>query len=351
MNIKTLLFFFLLLSGFSAGLKAQDFADPLTYQNFILTEHTEFILNHVDYMAKILYDHEVRRDQEQLNLLTEQIDKSIGKLEKMPSFNDDISLKEAGLQMLIVYKKTLQNQTKLADSLKIGKKSSFEEMKTYYLLQNELEKELIDAGKKFEKMLKVFARKADLDKSEPVSLFDKVVEVNAYCRRIYLSYYNLSKVNEDFFDALKNRQPESMESHRKNLLEVAEISQKELQSEEKHEGYRNYLHKGLKFVHYIKEQAEKEYPQLVQIAAKKNATFDDANKFNIIVINYYKKAKHIIEDFNQASVHLMEKSVIQESGHALLNGAHKPQSSILSKVDKQEFAPKTSTPNPGRTQE
>ena len=210
-------------------------------------------------------------------------------------------------------------------------------MKVYYQLQNELEKDFITAGKKFEKALRVFARKTGQGKNSINCLFNKVAEVNSHCRRIYLSYYSLSKVNQDFFEALKNRKAESMEKIRQNLISTAEQALGELENEEKEGGYKSYLTKGIKFANYLKEQATKEYSELVQIAAKKNATFDDANKFNSIVISYYKKAKHIVEDFNQASMLVMKKSIIHESNQAFLNKHNKD--AILSKIDQEKTMP------------
>ena len=342
MKIKKLLFFFL-LSGLVNGITAQDFENPEEYQNYILAEQTQFINNNIAYIAKILYDPEVRRDEEQRCLFLEQIDQSICKLEKMPSFKDDISLKESGLKTFNAYRDAIERQARLADSLKIGKKSSFNEMKVYYQLQNEIEKEFISVGKKFEKTLKGFTRKNNRGKSNNSCLFNKVAEVNSHCRRIYLSYYSLSKVNQDFFEALKKRKAESMEQIRKNLVSTAEQALGELENEEKEGGYKSYLVKGIKFANYLKEQALQEYPELVQIAAKKNATFDDANKFNAIVISYYKKAKHMVEDFNQASMLVMKKSIIHESNQAFLHGHHK-DTDILSKVNQDKTTTKTHNP-------
>ena len=63
---------------------------------------------------------EVRRNEEQRCLFLEQIDQSILKLEKMPSFKDDIALKESALKTFITYRSAIERQAWLADSLKLG---------------------------------------------------------------------------------------------------------------------------------------------------------------------------------------------------------------------------------------
>ncbi len=334
MNIVSLkkILFLILVMVMSQRAWAQDYSNPELYHNLLLAEQVKVINDNMGFISNFLFDLETKRDQEKRQVIIDHLDASISRLDAMPSFHSDIHLKETALNVFKAFKRSYEAAYRLADSLNVSDRSSYSTIKQYIEIQENNEELLHDAGKEFIKTQRNFLKKNDLDKEKAMCLFSEIAEVNAYCRKVYLSYLTVSNVNAGFFEAMKRKQSSAMEKNRQEIIEVANQTMASLQETGPFEGQDNYLNKGISLTNYIKKMAEEEFSELVQITDKQNASFDDANKFNKMVINYYKQTKELVKEFHTACADLMQNSISHE---AQVHLAHQsPQGAdILTQID------------------
>ena len=308
---------FLVFVTLSLQIKAQDFNNVKSYTDFILAEQAKIVNDNIHYISKSLHDHKARQNEDERKTIIQHLDNAISKVQAMPSYKGDASLKDAALEVFKFYKHTYEFECKEADSLEITTQSTYEAMKVYYETQAKSEAKLVEAGKKFLKIQKIFAKKHHLTKeakeNEGLCLFTKIAQVNGYSREIFLAYAKVADINKEFFSAMKKKQWESMEKNRQALMSIADETVTLLNQVSHFEGGKDYLDKCIKLTTYLKNVASQEYTDLITISSNKNKTFDDSNKFNKIVINHHKQAKSLLNDFTQAGSSLMQKTVFHES--------------------------------------
>lgn len=330
----------ILLVGFTTSLQAQNFESSTGYYSYILAEQARVINKSISYMIKSIHDHKAMEDNQKRESIIRQLDNSISRVQSLPAFEGDASLKKAALEVLSAYKMVYSVKESKADSIQVEEKSGYEVVKAYFDARNEIEEELLEIGKKFTKTHKAFAKKHGIKKEErqeALYSFATIAQINHYCRDIYLEYVKLSDINKDFFKAMKKRQQVSMEEHRNQLIEQAHTALAKLEKMNGFEGERNYLDKAFELINYFKNIADSKYTELVSIAAKKNATFEDANQFNKIIISNHRDTKALLKAFDQESAHLMNRFVSHESEQQYALDIHNRMDDILANLDLREY--------------
>lgn len=296
---------------------AQDFNDSKSYIDFILVEQAKILNDNIHYISKSLHDHKARQNDDERKLIIEHLNNAINNVSAMPSFKGDATLRDAALDVFNSYKHTYEFELRKADSLEIDNQSDYSAMKVYFEAQDKAEEKLVEAGKKFLRIQKAFAKKHHLSKevkeNEGLCLFTKTAQVNNYSRDIVLAYAKVADVNKDFYSSMKKKQHESMEKNRTALLATADETIALLNQLTHFEGDRTYLDKALKMTNFLKNMATQEYVELINISKNKNSTFEDSNKFMKIVVNHQKQAKSLLNEFTSAGTNLMKKTVFHES--------------------------------------
>ncbi len=313
-NYFTTLLFLLVSFGFGT-LKAQNFDNAQAYQDYILTAQANIVDRNIAYLSKSLHDHKARQNEEERQEIVKQLNEAIAKVELMPSFKNDNSLKNAALLVFNTYKETYQIELKEAEAQTVGTKTPYEEMKAHFDLQNKAEGKLLTVGKEFIKIQKKFARDHKLTRPEDKieCLFTKVVEVNHYCRKVYLTFMQVDEHNSAFFEAMKNKQIESMEKSRTSLIEVAEKALLEMKKLNAFDGHTAYIEQAIALTTFLQEKAKNEFVEIIKINQNKKATFEDSNRFNKMVIGFYKDSKKMTNKFHDASGDLLENYVSTEA--------------------------------------
>ncbi len=316
--MKTSAFTTLLLIWVSFGfgtLKAQNFDNAQAYQDYILAAQAEIVDRNIAYLSQSLHDHKARQNEEERQEIVKQLDEAIAKVEIMPSFKNDNTLKNAALSVFNTYKETYQIELKKAEAQTVGKQTPYEEMKAHFDLQEKAEEKLLAVGKEFIKIQKKFARDHKLTRQEDQieCLFTKVVEVNHYCRKVYLTFMQVNEHNSAFFEAMKNKQIESMEKSRAALIEVAEKALVEMEKLHAFDGHTAYIEQAMALTNFLQEKAKNEFVEIIKINQNKKATFEDSNRFNKMVIGFYKDSKKMTNKFHDASGDLLENYVSTEA--------------------------------------
>ncbi len=311
---------------FAITAKAQKFEDAQTYQDYILAEQAKVVDMNIAYLSKSLHDHVARQDEEERQEIIKHLDESISKVEAMPDFKGDNSLKNTALHVFKTYKETYQIELKEAEAQTVGSQSKYEEMKAHFDLQEKAESKLTAAGKEFIKAQRKFTRTHTLDRNDEQieCLFSKVVEVNRYCRNVYLAYMEVSEHSQAFFDAMKKKQIESMEVARAKLIEVSEDALVQMQKMNDFDGHTAYIELAISMTTFLQEKAKNDFVEIIKINQNKKATFDDSNRFNKMVIGFYKEAKSMTNKFHDASSDLLEENVATEAHKALAAKASTP---------------------------
>lgn len=316
--MKTTAFTTLLFLWMSFGfgiLKAQNFDNAQAYQDYILATQANIVDRNIAYLSQSLHDHKARQNEEERQEIVKQLDEAIAKVEIMPSFKNDNSLKTAALLVFNTYKETYQLELKEAEAQAVGKQTPYEEMKAHFDLQEKAEEKLLAVGKEFIKVQKKFARDHKLVRQDDQieCLFTKVVEVNHYCRKVYLAFMQVNEHNSAFFEAMKNKQIESMEKSRASLIEVAEKALVEMEKLNAFDGHTDYIEQAMTLTSFLKEKAKNEFVEIIKINQNKKATFEDSNRFNKMIIGFYKDSKKMTNNFHDASGDLLENYVSTEA--------------------------------------
>lgn len=313
--------------------KAQNFEDAQAYQDYILAEQAKVVDMNIAYLSKSLHDHVARQDEEERQEIIKHLDESIAKVEAMPAFKEDDALRKTALHVFETYKKTYQIELKEAEAQTVGKQSKYEEMKAHFDLQEKAESKLTDAGKEFIKAQKKFTREHELDRNDEQieCLFSKVVEVNRYCRSVYLAYMEVSEHSQAFFDAMKKKQIESMEVARAKLIEISEDALVQMQKINDFDGHTAYIELAISLTTFLQEKAKNDFVEIIKINQNKKATFDDSNRFNKMIIGFYKESKKLTNKFHDASSDLLEENVSTDTHKALAAKATTPAIAVTAK--------------------
>jgi len=339
-NFIYLISLFLIALSFST-LKAQNFDDAQSYQDYILAEQAKVVDLNIAYLSKSLHDHVARQDEEERLEIIKHLDAAIAKVEVMPSFKDDNSLKNTALLVFKMYKETYQLELKEAEAQTVGKKSALDEMKAHFELQDKAETKLTQAGKEFIKAQKKFTRDHKLEvKDEQIEcLFSKVVDVNRYCRSVYITYMEVSEYNQAFFDAMKKKQIESMEVSRAKLIETSEKALVQMQKINDFDGHTVYIEQAIALTTFLQDKAKNDFVEIIKINQNTKATFDDSNRFNKMIIGFYKDSKKLTNKFHDASTDLLEKNVSTEAHKALAAKADAPSTLIVAVAQAKNTTP------------
>lgn len=303
-----------LILCFSTSLMAQDLTDPKTYSNYVLAEQAKIVKENLTYIVASSHSLEIRKNAADRERILSRLDVAIKKISEMPDFEKSTTLKETGLKVFELYKETFALEYQSADSMLTKKFDEEVVLQAYWKELSQAENQLYLAGIKFIEAQNAFAKKYKLEKADSSTcLFSKIAEINNYYRKIYYQQLKLAEVDKDFFSALKRKATEAMESRRNDLVTISAQVVNSLTQINPYEGEKNYLSQARNFANFIKLQAEGEYSKLVAINQKKNATFEDANAFNKIVVNHYRKYKSLVNKLNKAGVHLIQSSLEKRS--------------------------------------
>jgi hypothetical protein len=333
MKIKyTHLFNLIVLLGLFSFVQAQDFNNAEAYHSYILGEQARIVSENIHYITKSLHDHQARENETERKNIIKHIDEAMANINKMPAFKGDNDLKTNALDVFRHYKETFVFEFSKIDSIEINTKSDYATVKKYFDLQAKAEEKLVKMGAKFIHAQKVFIRKHNLKKplDEVMCLFSKTAQLNDYSRQIYLAYLKVAEVNQTFFEAMKKKQTESMEKNRLTLIATADEAIATLEKLSHFDGNKDYLTKGLKLTHYIKNSASKEYVELVSHLNNKVANQTESMKFSKTIVAYNKQNKALLNDFNTASVQLTHGTVMLSADPMLAKVNQMKEQKVLS---------------------
>jgi hypothetical protein len=139
-------------------------------------------------------------------------------------------------------------------------------------------------------------------------------EVSGYQRRIYLSYFRVSKDNGRFKKALAAKDVATMKKEQMALQQSVMTTLSELKGMGAFEGEDGYRLAALEATKFMDGMANKDYKTLIAFYEKeeKSRTQQDVDAFNAVITKMNKEGNRLIENMNTAQQRLLEKMVARK---------------------------------------
>lgn len=298
--------------------QAQNFSNPVEYNNFIVEEQSKVVARNLQYMSFSVHSNDYQAIEQRRLAVTQQLKKSIRRVSAMPSYEGDNKLKEGMLNALELYLEAFTIEFNEANLLKAKSEESYEAMEDYFEAQDKAEKKLKRAAEKVDKAQIAFAEKNDMQIRREGNASDGlsvVSEVNEYSRKVFLAYFKTSKSNAGFYDAMGEQKAALMEKKRQELMKSTSESFLQLRGIGPFKGDKAYRDITVKLVGYFQAMAKKEYAELVRITEKdKNLTQADVDKYNQIIDKMNNKSAELVNQFNIEQNRLLQKHIPNLTG-------------------------------------
>lgn len=213
MKVMKALFFFSVAVFMFLGASAQENDQAIKiateYANKVIAEKEKITLKNIEFLIELVHGKDEAMLETKRMEVLKQANDTYNTFDKMYSHAGDTKVKTAALKMLGAYKQTFSKDYKDAFELKKSNEASFDNMKNYLkkieIADNKIYQEEMDFRNTFRAFCTEYKTnqitcRADLD-----ILLDEIAAVNAYNRKIYLSYFRIVKLNADFIEAINKK--------------------------------------------------------------------------------------------------------------------------------------------------
>ncbi|MFN0203837.1 MAG: hypothetical protein ACKVTZ_20110 [Bacteroidia bacterium] len=321
----------LLLSGFTAMFAqpktGYDFKKAGDYNNFIVEQQQAVTLKNIVYISKAAHSKNDNKIEARRNELVAQIKEGINKVSKMPTFEGDETFKTKALDyfetMLNIfngdYKEINQLSNKVDENQKQKKCNDAvnDIMQQYLDLQTVAETKLATASDEMDEAQVKFAEKQGMtlkatdDGKKMGKLIAQISEVNVYHRQIDMEMFKNSTARLCLSAAWDAKNVAEFEESRTKLLEASEASLAEIKKMSAFKGDDSYLQAAKTMLFYFSNLAKGDFVKVGEFLAKeqKDVTKADVDTYNKIIQSYNKKNAEVINDYNKAMTHFMEKHI------------------------------------------
>ncbi len=181
---------------------------------------------YVSYMSAASHGNGIRKANDKRNDLLKTLNETVIKVNEIPSYQNDSSLRVASVDYLrIMYNVLSEDYGKIVNLEEISEQS-YDLMEAYMLAQEKANEKLQEAGTAREQIAKKFATAHHVNLvQEKGGLWEKmetIGKVNEYYNPIYLIFFKSSKQETYLTDAIKNKNINGIEQNKNALLRYAE---------------------------------------------------------------------------------------------------------------------------------
>ena len=290
---------------------AQDFTSPVRYFEYLNNQHSVIVNKNMEYIQYAVHsDDWTTVEQKRVDLIT-QIKSTKESLKAFPAYKEDSAMRDELGAVLEKYQESFEIEFNAVNLLKRDSKESYEAMEKYLDAQDAAEKKIAEAADRFRAAQETFAKGNNilLVENEQNGEIDQLNALNAYQRAVFLKYFKVSKTNANFNDAMDKRLVDSMEMHRKILLEDSQHSLKILQLMPDFKGDVEYRDAAVQIVQFYTDLAENGYATMVDVLNKDRLTQEDVDAYNAVIGLYNNKIPELIGNFNKATENLLRKNI------------------------------------------
>lgn len=290
---------------------AQNGADPLRYLEQINAEHSAVTARNLEYIQYSVHVEDYVEVEKKRQEVLRQMDETLKRTAAMPAFNGNAAMRDEMLATVKSYRESFTIEFNELNLLKKESKASFEAMEAYMKAQDEAEKKLGQASKRFYTAQKAFAKEHNirLVEAEENSEVDQINQVNAYHRAIFLKYFKVSKHSAVFMEALSKEDAKSMERARMQLSNDTDAALLVLRKMPGFKGDVAYRDATIKLIEFYDQLAEDGFQKITAIKRKKELTQEDVDTFNGVIEHYNGNVDGLLKNYNDALNQLLRNNV------------------------------------------
>ena len=237
--------------------------------------------------------------------LIESVRESIRKVRRLPPFEGSVRLRNETLDVFFLYLDAFEKD--FAEAISHRKKGldSYEMLEAYLDIETRAEEKLSTAIEKMGKAQEKFAEKNNLritgnKKSKLELQLEKINELSAYSRYIFLRYFYVSKSFADLISVLHERDSKSLDKKREKVIELSAASIKELKKMKPFEGDAEYRDQTIDIIEYFMNLSRRELKRISTLFDKEGLTQKDADYINQFIIDYNANIEQLVYNWNIA---------------------------------------------------
>jgi hypothetical protein len=319
-QITTRLVATIAIFAFVLNCNAQGNSSPVDYLASISNQEKVLNQKYLNYMSAASHGRRMKKIERKRTELINSIDEIRAKINDLPSYNGDRTLRDSAVNYLkIMYKLFNEDYANLVNMEEIAEQS-YDLMEAYLLAQQKAGEKLKQAAASYENTHKTFAKNNNITLIESTSemgkKLDMVAKVQGYYNKIYLIFFKAYKQEVYLVDALKTNNANAVEQNRNSLAQYAAEGiekLKELNGLNSDKSVENACRKVLEF---YKTEAEKDFEVISEFLltaenfekAKKafessSKSRDDAEVYNKAVSNINK----LTDKYNATNTQLNNK--------------------------------------------
>ena len=297
----------LLLSSEQA--KAQEFKDAVSYMQYIGTEHKAIAESMMSYTSAAAHSKSAKKIEKRRQKLLETTLKAQQTVQEMPSFEGDVTYRNAVVEYLRLNYAVLKDEyAKVVDLEEIAEQSY--DLMEAYLMTKEKANEKVDLAKeKLDEQAEVFATSHNIRLLENESELSKKIKeanrVTGYYNELYLVFFKSYKDESYVLNALDKNDINALEQSKNTLLKSSNEGLGKLTKIEALNDDKSLIEAAQKILLFYQDEAEEKFPLFTDYYLKKEnvnkakATFEKikAKDRTQADIDAYNKA---IDDFNLA---------------------------------------------------
>ncbi len=285
----------------------------LEYLNFFNSHHIAVNNVSMDYLQYSVHKEDINEIDGKRQEVVAQLTTSIDQIKQAPAFGEDNSLKEDALKVYQLLLKSFSGDFTELFQLKLQSQTSFEAMEKYFAARKATEKQVEEASKKYLNAQINFAKKYNIELIEAEQNNDVEVlnRLNNYHQSVFLRYFKVNILNNDFMDALNTQDTEKATQVLVKLKSVSAAELKLLEAMPAFDGDDSYKNAAIALVKDIKELSAESYPTLLNILKKPQSelTQEDVEQFNSIIATAQGELPTLNNNVNMAGNNLLKKFV------------------------------------------
>lgn len=316
--MKRFYLFLFVFCGFLMTTYAQNFENPVEYNDYIIGECNKIYEKNSNYISYAVHSDNVNKVATQLRIAIKQIEKSINKVEKMPAFKGDVKFRNDALTVLKLELQIFAIDHTAAVKLKETSEESYTAMEKYFKAEELANKKLYDAYKRLDKAQEDFAKKNNIKISQEISEANQqrietgiiTAKVFKYSRTVYLSGFRVSKAKAGFLEALAQKNAVLVEKKRQELVNAAKLEVAKLDTLQKAFEDDTYKEATMGYVNYNLTKGETDYKELANLMKNINKlTQEEADRYNAIIEEMNESGNTLSDKMNETKAELLKNHV------------------------------------------
>lgn len=248
----------------------------------------------VNYMQAIIYKRRQSKIDHKKEKLVDETNEAIEKLEAMPPFEGDSTLRNITLDVLKKKFEIMNVELAQVDELESTAYESYEALEKYYQESNKVVEKI---EKEFDRLVAAqttYAFQNDFSLSEDNSRLAKqmknISELNTYIQPLYLAVFRVEKEVAGYYEAVMAMEYDTAEIYRKTIIKYSDRSLKILTRDRGFRSDRNYSSLAGSMVRFYQKHAKTTFVKMNSYVKKGKAmSRSDAKQFNELAKNYQKQ--------------------------------------------------------------